>query len=76
MLHRLLSVIAVFIFCAVCTESSVAQFETRPFSSLGVGVKASLLGAGMEAATPLAGRSICEEASTYSAMTGPSTKTA
>jgi hypothetical protein len=56
MLHRLLSVIAIFIFCAVCTESSVAQFETRPFSSLGVGVKASLLGAGAEAATPLAGR--------------------
>jgi hypothetical protein len=54
MLVRRISVIAIFIFCTVCAQSAIAQFDTAPFSSVGVGVKASPLGAGVEAATPLA----------------------
>lgn len=37
----------------LCPKSVLAQSESTPFSSVGVAVKASLLGAGMEAATPL-----------------------
>jgi hypothetical protein len=56
MLRRLISVVAVFSLFVICAKSSVAQaggYENAPFTTVGVGVKASLLGAGVEAATPL-----------------------
>jgi len=43
--------LAVAVLCATC----MAQ-ESRPFSAVGIGVKASLLGAGAEIATPLSRR--------------------
>jgi hypothetical protein len=41
---------------SLCPNLSLAQSESAPFSSFGVGIKASLLGFGAEAATPLARR--------------------
>ena len=46
-----LVVVALLTVCSAQTESD------KPFSRLGVGIKASLLGAGIEAATPLTARS-------------------
>ena len=40
----------------LCPNLSLAQNESTPFSSFGVGIKASFLGFGAEAATPLARR--------------------
>ncbi len=41
---------------SLCANLSIAQSESAPFSSFGVGIKVSFLGFGAEAATPLAHR--------------------
>src|SRR5438094_802888 len=55
---RVLALLITVALFACLTQPSLAQNESsRPFSTVGVGIKVSLLGAGAEAATPLTRRS-------------------
>jgi hypothetical protein len=57
MRNRPISVFTVLVLVALCGRISNAQSESvAPFSAVGVGVKVSLLGPGVELATPLARR--------------------
>jgi hypothetical protein len=48
-------IFSVVLLAVVCSHQASAQADTgAPFSNVGIGVKASLLGAGIEVATPLA----------------------
>ena len=56
MLKRFASLAGIFLLAAIWPWPVLAQESVRPFSEVGIGVKASLLGAGLELATPLAHR--------------------
>jgi hypothetical protein len=55
-MSKSLRYVCALVAISLCPNLSLAQSESAPFSSFGVGIKASLLGFGAEVATPLARR--------------------